>query len=104
MIHAQLFVFFFWGIPQLQSDWNLSCDHAIDYASECENNNNNKYARNSARNMPNIVKETLNTHKSSSSKSISKVLKGSDLKLTFSHYLSFTRSILWFFNNVATKH
>ena len=73
MIHAQLFVFFFWGIPQLQSDWNLSCDHAIDYASECENNNNNKYARNSARNMPNIVKETLNTHKSSSSKSIKSV-------------------------------
>ena len=30
-----------WGIPQLQSDWSLSCDHGLDYASYCENNNNN---------------------------------------------------------------
>ena len=31
------FVFFFlWGIPQLQSDWSLSCDHGLDYASKCE--------------------------------------------------------------------
>ena len=22
-----------WGIPQLQSDWSLSCDHGLDYAS-----------------------------------------------------------------------
>ena len=36
-----LFVFFPWGIPQLQSDWRLSCDHGLDYASRCENNNNN---------------------------------------------------------------
>ena len=28
------------GIPQLQSDWSLSCDHGLDYASSCENNNN----------------------------------------------------------------
>ena len=27
------FVFFPWGIPQLQSDWSLSCDHGLDYAS-----------------------------------------------------------------------
>ena len=26
-----LFVFFLWGIPQLQSDWSLSCDHGLDY-------------------------------------------------------------------------
>ena len=31
-------VFFPWGIPQLQSDWSLSCDHGLDYASKCENN------------------------------------------------------------------
>ena len=24
---------FFLGIPQLQSDWSLSCDHGLDYAS-----------------------------------------------------------------------
>ena len=28
-----LFVFFPWGIPQLQSDWSLSYDHGLDYAS-----------------------------------------------------------------------
>ena len=28
-----LFVFFPWGIPQLQSAWSLSCDHGLDYAS-----------------------------------------------------------------------
>ena len=22
-----------WGIPQLPSDWSLSCDHGLDYAS-----------------------------------------------------------------------
>ena len=27
-----LFVFFPWGIPQLQSDWSLSCDNGLDYA------------------------------------------------------------------------
>ena len=27
------------GIPPLQSDWSLSCDHGLDYASCCENNN-----------------------------------------------------------------
>ena len=26
-----LFVFFPWGIPQLQSDWSLSCDLGLDY-------------------------------------------------------------------------
>ena len=34
-------VFFPWGIPQLQSDWSLSCDHGLDNASKCENNNSN---------------------------------------------------------------
>ena len=37
VIHAcitfGLFVFFPWGIPQLQGDWSLSCDHGLDYAS-----------------------------------------------------------------------
>ena len=28
-----LVMFFLWGIPQLQSDWSLSCDHGLDYAS-----------------------------------------------------------------------
>ena len=28
-----LFAFFPWGIPPLQSDWSLSSDHGIDYAS-----------------------------------------------------------------------
>ena len=37
--HLGLFVFFPWGIPQRQSDWSLSCDHGLDYASLCENNN-----------------------------------------------------------------
>ena len=27
------FVFFPWGIPPLQSDWSLSCNHGLDYAS-----------------------------------------------------------------------
>ena len=27
----ELFVFFPWGIPQLQSNWSLSCDHGPDY-------------------------------------------------------------------------
>ena len=36
-----LFVFFPWGIPQLQSCWSLSCDHGLDHGSYCENNNNN---------------------------------------------------------------
>ena len=31
--HFWLFVFFPWGIPQLQGDWSLSCDHVLDYAS-----------------------------------------------------------------------
>ena len=26
-------VLFRWGIPPLQSDWSLSCDHGLDYAS-----------------------------------------------------------------------
>ena len=31
-----------WGIPQLQSDWSLSCNHGLRlyYASYCENNKN----------------------------------------------------------------
>ena len=37
VIHActtsGLFVFFSWSIPQIQSDWSLSCDHGLDYAS-----------------------------------------------------------------------
>ena len=28
-----LFVFFPWGVPQLQSNWSLFCDHGLDYAS-----------------------------------------------------------------------
>ena len=28
-----LFCVFPWGIPQLQSDWSMSCDHGLDYAS-----------------------------------------------------------------------
>ena len=35
------FVFFPWGIPQLQRDWSLSFDHGLDNASLCENNSNN---------------------------------------------------------------
>ena len=27
-------------IPQLQGGWSLSCDHGLDYASQCENDNN----------------------------------------------------------------
>ena len=27
------FVFFPWGITQFESDWGLSCDHGLDYAS-----------------------------------------------------------------------
>ena len=30
-----------WGIPPLQSAWSLSCDHGLNYASLCENNNDN---------------------------------------------------------------
>ena len=31
--HHGLCVFFFWGIPQLQSDGSLFCDHGLEYAS-----------------------------------------------------------------------
>ena len=34
-------MFFPWGIPPLQSDRSLSCDHGLDYASKCENTNTN---------------------------------------------------------------
>ena len=27
-VYRLWFVFFPWGVPQLQSDWSLSCDHA----------------------------------------------------------------------------
>ena len=27
------FVFLPWGVPQLHGDWNLSCDHGLDYAT-----------------------------------------------------------------------
>ena len=40
-IYYSLVCVFSWGIPQLQSDWSLSCDHGLFYASSCENNNNN---------------------------------------------------------------
>ena len=50
--HPGLFVFFPWGIPQLQSDWSLSCDRGRDYASECENKNNNN----------NLMYQVINTH------------------------------------------
>ena len=40
-VYHLLFVFFRWGIPQLQRDWSLSCDHGLDYASQCENDNSN---------------------------------------------------------------
>ena len=33
LYHLGLCVCFPWGIPQLQSDWSLSCDHGLDYAS-----------------------------------------------------------------------
>ena len=32
-----VYVVFPWGILPLQSGWKLSCDHALDYASLCEN-------------------------------------------------------------------
>ena len=33
-VQPLLIVYFFpWGIPQLQSDWSLSCDGGLDYAS-----------------------------------------------------------------------
>ena len=32
-VYHNWFVFFALGIPQLQSDWSLSCDHGLDYAS-----------------------------------------------------------------------
>ena len=38
LVYFLWFVFISWGIPPLQSDWNLSCDHGFAYASECENN------------------------------------------------------------------
>ena len=38
--HLGLCVFFL-GIPHLKSDWSLSCDHGLDYASYFENNNSN---------------------------------------------------------------
>ena len=31
--HLGLCVCFPWGIPQLQTDWSLSYDHGLDYAS-----------------------------------------------------------------------
>ena len=39
------FVCAFSPIPQLQSDWSLSREHGLDYASQCQNNssNNNNY-------------------------------------------------------------
>ena len=41
-----------WGIPRLQSDWSLSCDHGLDYASYCENiNNNNNRVHNTGLNI-----------------------------------------------------
>ena len=27
------FCVFFWGVPQFQSDWRLSCDYGLDFAS-----------------------------------------------------------------------
>ena len=29
--HLRFVFVFLWGIPQLQSDWSLSCDHGLDY-------------------------------------------------------------------------
>ena len=40
------FVCFVPVVPQLQSDWSLSCDHGLDNASYCENNNNNSSSNN----------------------------------------------------------
>ena len=31
--YSSCLCFFPWGIPPLQSDWSLSCDHGLDYAS-----------------------------------------------------------------------
>ena len=41
------------GIPQLQSDWSLSCDYGLDYASYCENNSNNNDNNNNNNNNKN---------------------------------------------------
>ena len=35
-------LYFFGGIIQLQSDWSLSCDHGLGYASLCENTMNTR--------------------------------------------------------------
>ena len=43
-IYHLWFVFFPWGIPQLQSDWSLSCDDGLDCANYCENDNSNKFS------------------------------------------------------------
>ena len=43
--HLGLCVCFPWGIPQLQSDWSLSCDHGLDYASENNNNTTQLFVR-----------------------------------------------------------
>ena len=48
-VNCDICVYHFWfslcffpgGIPPLQSDWSLSCDHGLGCASSCENNNNN---------------------------------------------------------------
>ena len=48
------FVFSPWGIPQLQSDLSLSCDHGLDCASKCENNNKNNNRKNNNSVSPTI--------------------------------------------------
>ena len=36
----ELCLIFSCGLLPLQSDWSLSCDPGLDYASKCDNNNN----------------------------------------------------------------
>ena len=48
--HLWFVCVFPWGIPQLQSDWSLPCDHGLDYARQCENNSNNNNNNNNNNN------------------------------------------------------
>ena len=51
-----LLVFFSGVFVQLQSDWNLSCDHRLDYyaSSFVNNNNNNNMSDQQERRINNI--------------------------------------------------
>ena len=62
MYHLGLFVFFPEGIPRLQIDWCLSCDHGLDYAIKCENNNNNTNNNNNKNNNNNNNNNNTNNN------------------------------------------